>query len=527
MRTAMKIAMKIRPAAETIISLAMAATIALTTATATCQAENTTKPADPNTFVSKKDGFSIRFPAGWQQAEVQPPAAVLFIEPPTDESDSATENVLVLVQHKSDKAPLDTFAKGYMEGMARRAKVLRVISSERLKLGELEAQRVVVEHKAGELSLKGLVYILVSDKRGYVISCTGEASKFAKYEPIFEDICKTFQTFEPDPPKPQLFTSTEHGFSIKGPAGWNTLKGKPPFAVSFIRPQAEEFERFRERVSVTAELLPKGTGLDVLAAGVVEGLTTSTRNLKLVSSREVKLGRRAARRLVLEQSDDVPKANVICYVLISEGRGYSISLITNVADLAKYEPVFEEVCKTFETFKPDPPKPQPFVSEKDGFRITGPAGWEQTTGNKFTVVGYKQALTDPSDSTHEVIDVSVDTVQAGTDLDAFANARVKAMRERLKEFKLISSKKVELGSTSAVRVVMQDKPRSRELKSLIYIVIANGREYSIYCIAAADQYDKYEPIFEEVCKTFETFEPVKDVAKEGRNTKGELSPDKL
>jgi hypothetical protein len=92
---------------------------------------------------------------------------------------------------------------------------------------------------------------------------------------------------------------------------------------------------------------------------------------------------------------------------------------------------------------------------------------------------------------------------------------------------VLSRKKTRLGNQVAVRLVMKPRKTETKVKSLMYIVVSNGYGYSIHCVAAADKYDEYEPVFEKACKTFQAFEPTPGKPSKNATGEGPVSPDKL
>jgi len=327
--------------------------IALALAAATAPAaESATKPTDPNCFNSNKDGFSITVPARWEKLADQLGISVFFMEPQQGAADTFRENFNVVVKNLPTGMNLNAYAKASQAGIAKATKEFKLVSSKRALLGKLPAQRLVVRHKASGHDLKVLCYVAVNGARGYSVNCTTTVAKFGKYEPVFEDICKTFRSFEPAPPKPQVFTSEKDGFSITTPASWELRKGQNSVVVTLLEPQAHAMDNFRENVNVVVVGLPPGMGLDQYVKSSSEMVPKSLGEFKLVSSTRTKLGKNSTKRVVFQHKMAIYNLKVLNYTVVTGGKAYMLTCTATAVEYDKHENIFEDVCKTFQAFEP-------------------------------------------------------------------------------------------------------------------------------------------------------------------------------
>ena len=81
------------------------------------------------------------------------------------------------------------------------------------------------------------------------------------------------------------------------------------------------------------------------------------------------------------------------------------------------------------------------------------------------------------------------------------------MAKSLKDFKLISSASVEFGRRIAQRIVYQYSFNARNFKGLVYMLVSDGRAFSITCTSTPEEFASHEKIFEDICKTFEIAAP--------------------
>ncbi len=151
------------------------------------------KPAAPGQYTSKKDGFTITAPVSWEKTEGFMGSTVVFLEPQADPSDTFRENVNIVVEKLPASMALDAYLKLSNENMAKLLTNYKEVSSARVTLGGLDAQRIVYRHRMGVFDIKGLLYLVVHNGRGYVLTGSAEVDEYEDHEAAFEGICKTFQ----------------------------------------------------------------------------------------------------------------------------------------------------------------------------------------------------------------------------------------------------------------------------------------------------------------------------------------------
>ena len=365
----MRTATKILQTTGMIASLAAAAAMALAMGATTCLAESATKPAAPNTFVSKKDGFSLAVPATWDKLENQPGIAVFFLEPQEDTSDAFRENVNVVVEALPAGMNLDAYAAATLKALPTMLKEFKLVSSQKVKLGKLTAQRILMRHKSGIYDFKGLCYVVVSGGRGYSLTCTAPVDKYPSHEKEFENICKTFQAFEANSAQAGLFTSEKDGFSITGPNTWDMRESLMGMTVVFLEPLANKSDTFHENVNVVVEMLPAGMDLDGYVKANLAGVAKALKGFKVVSSASAKIGKNTAQRMVYQHNTTGTNLKVLLYVVVSGGRGYVITCTSTPDQYPSHERIFEDICKTFETAA-SPVKAGAKESTKDGTKMS-------------------------------------------------------------------------------------------------------------------------------------------------------------
>lgn len=491
-------------------------------------AEPANRPAaaDANTFTRADLGFSITGPANWRQTTKGFLVTVNFVEAAPEDPNRTAGQIQVLATSLPLEMSLSDWAEATVAGMKRGD--MKIVSSKEVELSGIPALRIVAKPKGSKTGLHALAYVCVSDCRVFQILCFCDTNRFAQYEAVFDSAFRSMRIYEPDPNAPRTAWVEEHGFRITGPAGWEMLKNAGMTTkVFFKEPVSDEKDRYPGIMFVGVDRLLADEDLSEFADSGLDTIRKGMKDFKAISTKTVDLGGTKARRVVLQHTNKGQPLQQICYFLVNHQRGYAIVSTMTPDRFDEYEPIFEKACNTLVLFKPDPPEPQVYASEKYGFRITGPSGWVQEEDKAPNLLTYKEPLTGPSDSYHEMISIWIEPVRPGADLAAFTDTVVKDMAGSTK---LLFRKKTRLGERAAVRLVWQPKNMTPKLKSFMYVVVDNGYGYTVHCIAEADEFDEYEPLFERACKTFETFKPPrpqKAEAKPRAKGKDEVSPEEL
>jgi hypothetical protein len=147
-------------------------------------------------YESDKDGFAIDFPGKWQTKENFMGTSVISLSPLESARDRFADNVNVVVEDLGQPITLATYTKASLTNLPRFLNQFKVVEKKTVQLGGHEATRLVYEHAQGDYKLRALVYMLVEDTKGYVVTCTAERTSYAKFQPQFEQISQTFRLGE-------------------------------------------------------------------------------------------------------------------------------------------------------------------------------------------------------------------------------------------------------------------------------------------------------------------------------------------
>lgn len=148
---------------------------------------------DPSRYYSAWNGFSIKFPEGWEQQEGQMGAAVIALSPQSSPRDLFRENVNVVIA----RLPRKMTSQEYLDHELSQMKL--VLSDYKLsrtgdaRLDGRDGKYIVFYHKMGRLRFKVLTYAVTKGKKAYIITCTSNTKTFNKYKPEFEEIADSFK----------------------------------------------------------------------------------------------------------------------------------------------------------------------------------------------------------------------------------------------------------------------------------------------------------------------------------------------
>jgi hypothetical protein len=136
-------------------------------------------------------------------------------------------------------------------------------------------------------------------------------------------------------------------FSIAPPPGWQTKQNPGGSGVAFLEPLQGPADDFRENINIVVAPWPKDMGLAEYAKANDDDTTQRATDYEELESAVVSLNGQDARRTVFKHKVGALDLQVLCYLLVKDGRGYAL-ICTAKADAYKdHEPIFERTCRTF------------------------------------------------------------------------------------------------------------------------------------------------------------------------------------
>ena len=148
---------------------------------------------EPGRYYKKAEGFSIRFPAEWEQKENVMGSVVMALSPAEGEADAFRENVNVTVEALPSPMTLDEYFNLSMVNLGKLLTEGRQPEVSDATLGGEKAKRVVCQMMMGQINVKSTVYVAVKGTRGYSLACSATPDSFDAYKARFEEIAGTFR----------------------------------------------------------------------------------------------------------------------------------------------------------------------------------------------------------------------------------------------------------------------------------------------------------------------------------------------
>jgi hypothetical protein len=131
------------------------------------------------------------------------------------------------------------------------------------------------------------------------------------------------------------------------------------------------------------------------------------------------------------------------------------------------------------------------------FRFEVPAGWVDRTMIAWS------APPKPGERVAPNVLVAYDALQHGEDLAGYVNRQLKQLMEKARKFQLDLRQDTALAGRPAIEVLFQWDSTTGVLKQRqIYTLLSDGRAATFVHTAAAANFEKAEPHFAEMMKSF-------------------------
>ncbi|MGB2754571.1 MAG: hypothetical protein WBD75_10330 [Phycisphaerae bacterium] len=151
------------------------------------------QPPEPGRYYKKAEGFSIRFPAEWEQKENVMGSVVIALSPAEGADDAFRENVNVVVEALPSPMTLDEYFNLSMANLRKLLTEARQPEIADARIGGEAAKQVVYQTTMGQIRVKSMLYVAVKGQRGYAVTCSATPDSFDAYKARFEEIAGTFR----------------------------------------------------------------------------------------------------------------------------------------------------------------------------------------------------------------------------------------------------------------------------------------------------------------------------------------------
>ncbi|MCC5829386.1 MAG: DcrB-related protein [Phycisphaeraceae bacterium] len=147
---------------------------------------------------------------------------------------------------------------------------------------------------------------------------------------------------------PDRFYSREHGFSIKGPEGWERLPGEMGTEIMFLSPMEDEDTEFRANLNVVVENLPKEMDLSAYLQVALDQLSKVMTDFQKLDQGEVTIADKPGKRLEYTHRMGVFRFHVDQYFVVHSNRAYVITCTAVEGTLDDYRDEFKAMLDSMQ-----------------------------------------------------------------------------------------------------------------------------------------------------------------------------------
>ncbi|HDZ22739.1 hypothetical protein LCGC14_0451620 [marine sediment metagenome] len=143
-----------------------------------------------------------------------------------------------------------------------------------------------------------------------------------------------------------------------------------------------------------------------------------------------------------------------------------------------------------------------YRDETNGFTITPPTGWTTKQAGVGQVF-FHSPLESKTDGFSENINIIVGQADKLPDLESFKKAMTAGMEAVFENFTFIEAAVTNVNGMKAIRTVFTFTMKKFTIKSVQYMIIKDGKSFTITGTALADTYETYLTAFEATVGTLQ------------------------
>ena len=146
-------------------------------------------------YYNKDMKFSIKIPEGWEVKEGDgiEVSMVELVSPWENDEDTFSEYIGVDVEHYAEKITLGELFDAMRQEQSQEFPYFEEHERGDVNINGEDAKYILFDIGMEEGYNKVICYALVKGKRGYLISCVAEASRFDEYFEIFQETAGSFR----------------------------------------------------------------------------------------------------------------------------------------------------------------------------------------------------------------------------------------------------------------------------------------------------------------------------------------------
>ncbi|MBU0687609.1 MAG: hypothetical protein KKB81_07175 [Candidatus Margulisbacteria bacterium] len=184
-------------------------------------------------------------------------------------------------------------------------------------------------------------------------------------------------------------------------------------------------------------------------------------------------------------------------LMLGGNKTYSMSILYPKANSETIKSDKEKMFDSFKLLK-KPDKSGRYVDENNDFSIIFPNGWDIEQRDHNKVIAWCPSQ---DDGYRPRIAIAITKNLIPLDLEAAFKSTIASIK-MFSGDNVIEEGEMAVNSNKAKWAVMLRKDDKHESKSIVYEFVRNRDDFTIFCYATADQFQKYKPIFDETVKSF-------------------------
>jgi hypothetical protein len=141
-----------------------------------------------------------------------------------------------------------------------------------------------------------------------------------------------------------------------------------------------------------------------------------------------------------------------------------------------------------------------YANAKEKVSISYPASWEKKEVEN-TVFFFMAPYTHQGQKFRENVNLVTGPAEDLYLVEYLMDAR-KKLAENVEGFRELKSQYIKIDSLDCCRMIYQFKYKNLVLKDAYYLVLKDGKAYSLTCSALEGTFDQYYPIFEKIARSF-------------------------
>lgn len=151
--------------------------------------------SDSHSYISQKGEFSIVIPKKWdiEKQEGDTNVDVIALAPNGDPNDLFRENMNVFVSKIDVPMSKDEYYDFNLKALQNLLEDFDLEESRNVTLGNEPARELVFSHTMGIVNAHVVQYLIMEENKVYVLTFSADPIDFKNYQPIFEDIAKSFK----------------------------------------------------------------------------------------------------------------------------------------------------------------------------------------------------------------------------------------------------------------------------------------------------------------------------------------------